>query len=792
MHLAIAAFVAGTWLCQQQGGLPPPVAVLLGSTAWTVAAVWAFRRSFTLPGMRTLVWCLMAALAGFLLATGRAHVRLADELLPEFEGRPLSVTGVVADLPVETAGGWRFAFAVEEASPSIPSRILLNLSPPRDTGQGDPDGEPAEAAPHAAAPRVRPGERWRFTVVLQRPHGAANPHGTDYEATLFERGLRATGRVLHAPPPERIDDFVPAPMSFVHRLRDRVRERFREALPGREYAGVLIALAVGDQQAIPQAQWEVFRRTGIAHLVSISGLHVSMVGVLVGALVGWRWRRMPRRVVRVPAIKAAAAAGLLAAAAYAALAGLAIPTQRSLIMLAVVALAVLGGREIGSLRVLAAALLCVVGFDPWAVLAPGFWLSFGAVAIIMLVLGGRMRRPGPWRAALVTQIGITLATIPALLGLFNAFSLVSPLANAFAIPLVSFAITPLTLLAIVLPARPLLKLAHLLTEWMMLGLEWLSSLPHAMWQQAAAPGALVLAATLGGLWLLLPRGTPARLAAAFATVPLLGWSPARPAPGEFRLTALDVGQGTAVHVQTATHDLVYDAGPAYGPHADAGARVVLPYLRAQGLARVDRLVVSHDDADHSGGVPAVLAGVAVDEIVADAAVIQRWAVLHDGLGRQCEAGLQWSWDGVLFAALAPDRSMQGDTDGNDASCVLRISAPGGSALLAGDIERAAERTLVAAYGAALAADIVLVPHHGSRSSSGEAFVQATGADAAIFSVGYRNRYRHPHEEVLRRWSEAGAAIWRSDRDGAVIAEVGARGVALRAQRHAERRYWHGR
>lgn len=786
------AFVAGTWLCQQQGSLPAPQVLLLGSTAWTVALMWAFRRNFTAPGMRLLVWCLIAAAAGFLLATGRAHLRLADELLPEFEGRPLSVTGVVADLPVETVAGQRFALAVEDASQSIPSRLLLSLSAPRDTLQEDPDRDPAEAAPRAAASRVRPGERWRFTVVLQRPHGAANPHGTDYEATLFERGLRATGRVLLSPSPERLDDFVPAPMTFVHRLRDRVRERFREALPGRDYAGVLIALAVGDQQAIPQAQWEVFRRTGIAHLVSISGLHVSMVGVLVGALVGWRWRRMPRRVVRVPAIKAAAASGLLAAAAYAALAGLAIPTQRSLIMLAVVALALLSGREIGSVRVLAAALLCVVGFDPWAVLAPGFWLSFGAVAIIMLMLGGRMRRPGPWRAALVTQVGITVATVPALLGLFQSFSLVSPLANAFAIPLVSFAITPVTLLAIVLPARPLLKLAHLLTEWMMHGLEWLASLPHAMWQQAAAPGELVIAATLGVLWLLLPRGTPARLAAAFAAVPLLGWSPERPAAGEFRLTALDVGQGTAVHVQTATHDLVYDAGPAYGAHMDAGARVVLPYLRAQGLPRVDRLVVSHDDADHSGGVPAVLGGVAVGEIVAEAAVIQRWAALHDGLGRQCEAGLRWDWDGVRFAALAPDRSLRDEADGNDASCVLHISAAGGSALLAGDIERTAERDLVAAYGAELAADIVLVPHHGSRSSSGEAFVQATGADAAIFSVGYRNRYRHPHDEIVRRWSEAGASIWRSDRDGAVIADVGARGVALRAQRQLQRRYWHGR
>lgn len=765
--------------------------MLAVAAVWTGGAAWTFRRGFASPPLRIALVCALAAVAGFQLAVLRGHLRLADALPLELEGRTLNVTGVVADLPQEQDGDQRFAFTVEEASESVPRHILLRLPASRgaDSDAAEVADEPARAGSVA---RVRPGERWRFTVVLSRPHGAANPHGTDYEATLFERGLRATGRIVQAPAPQRLEGLGWAPMAQIHRLRDHIRERFREAIPGREYAGVLIALAVGDQQAIPQAQWEVFRRTGIAHLVSISGLHVSMVGVLVGWIVGWRWRRVPRRVSRIPAVKAATAAGLAAAAGYAALAGLAIPTQRSLLMLAVIALAILSGREIGSTRVLALALLCVVGFDPWAVLSPGFWLSFGAVAIIMLLLGGRIRRPGVWQAALVTQLGITLATIPALLGLFNAFSLISPLANAFAIPLVSFAITPVTLLAMVLPAAPLLKLAHGLTDLMMIGLEWLASLPQAMWEQAAAPPGLVAAATAGMLWLLLPRGTPSRLAAALAVLPLLAWTPQRPQEGDFRLTVLDVGQGTAVHVQTARHDLIYDAGPAYGSRVDAGARVVVPYLRGQGVSRLDRLVVSHDDLDHSGGVPAVLGGVAVGEIVADAAPVQRWAPLHDGLDRRCEAGLEWAWDGVVFAALGPREADVGETGGNDASCVLRIASVGGRVLLAGDIERAAEQWLVNTAGSALAAEVVLVPHHGSGSSSSPAFVEATGADAAIFSVGRRNRYRHPHPTVLQRWSEAGAQVWRSDRDGAIVVQVGARGVDISAQRTADKRYWQGR
>lgn len=790
MQFATLAFVAGTWLCQQLGSLPGGMPLLLVAAGWTGASYWTFRCGVASPSLRTVLVCILAALAGFQLAALRAHVRLADALPLELEGRPLSVTGVVADLPVEGESDQRFAFDVEEASGEVPRRILLRLSASPAVDREADDSH--QATQDAASRRVRPGERWRFTVVLSRPHGAANPHGTDYEATLFERGVRATGRILHTPSPQRLEGFVWAPMALVHRLRDQVRERFREAIPGREYAGVLIALAVGDQQAIPQAQWEVFRRTGIAHLVSISGLHVSMVGVLVGWIVGWRWRRVPRRVSRIPAIKAATAAGLLAAAAYAALAGLAIPTQRSLIMLAVLALAILSGREIGGTRVLALALLCVVGFDPWAVLSPGFWLSFGAVAIIMHLLGGRVRRPGAWRAALVTQLGITLATIPALLGLFNAFSLISPLANAFAIPVVSFAITPVTLLAMVLPAAPLLKLAHGLTALMMVGLEWLASLPQAMWEQAAAPGSLVMAATLGVLWMLLPRGTPGRFAGALAVLPLLGWSPQRPAEGEFRLTVLDVGQGTAVHVQTATRDLVYDAGPAYGSRVDAGARVVVPYLRAQGVVRLDRMVVSHDDLDHSGGVPAVLGSVAVGEVVADAAAVRRWASLHDGLDRRCEAGLEWAWDGVAFSVLAPKEAASGEAGGNNASCVLRIATAGGRVLLAGDIERAGEQRLVETAGSELAAQVVVVPHHGSRSSSSQAFVDAADADAAIFSVGYRNRYGHPHPEVVRRWSEAGAQVWRSDRHGAITVHVGPRGPAIIAQRAAESRYWHGR
>lgn len=782
--MAIFMFAAGIWACQQQATLPGWPVLGLAAAGLTIATLRLFRQPIPHAVRVRVLMAALACVAGFVWAATRAQVRLADFLAEGMEGVPVVMTGVVADLPLATADGTRFVFEVEEAPPGVPRRVQLDWPHPGAQAEGEGSTD--------RVPRLRPGERWRLNARLQRPHGAMNPHGGDYEATLLERGVRATGRVLPKSGAEMLAAWVADPVLWIHRLRDVVRERFRAALPGRPYAGVLIALAIGDQQAIPQAQWEIFRRTGIAHLVSISGLHVSMVGLLLAWIVGWKWRRMPHRVVRCPASKVAAAAGFVGAAGYAALAGMSVPTQRSLVMLAVLALAVLSGRETGGVRLLAIALLCVLLFDPWAVLAPGFWLSFGAVAVMILVLGGRLRRQEGWRAGVSTQLGITLGTVPALLGLFNGFSVVSPFANALAIPVVSFAITPLVLLAMVLPAAPLLKLAHALMAALMVALEWMARLPWAMWQQAAAPGYLVLAATLGVGWAMLPRGTPGRTAGVLAMFPLLAWAPPRPAEGEARIVTLDVGQGTAVHVQTAEHDLLYDAGPATPSGRDAGARVVVPYLNASGVARLDRAIVSHDDSDHSGGMPAVLAALPVGRLTADVPVIERVRGVHAGPAEACVAGAGWNWDGVEFRILHPVDDARRDGGDNNASCVLQVVTRGARALLSGDIERAAEEVLLAREREALAADLVVVPHHGSRSSSGADFVAATGADAVVYSAGYRNVYRHPSPEVVERWAASGATGWRTDRQGAIVAMLGDRGLAVTAQRSVAARYWHGR
>jgi competence protein ComEC len=517
------------------------------------------------------------------------------------------------------------------------------------------------------------------------------------------------------------------------------------------------------------------------------------VALIFGGLGGWLWRRLPALALRFAALRAAAVAGLVAACAYALLAGLGIPVLRALIMLAAAATALVCGRGLAASRVLAIALAAVLVADPWAVLAAGFWLSFGAVGVILYLLAGRHGQPAGtgWRAALKIQLAIQLALAPALVLLFHSFSLVSLPANALAIPLVSYIVTPLALLAVVLPVDALLLLAHWCLGWMMVWLEWLAGFDFALWRQAAPPAWLVLAGSGAAAWLLLPRGTPGRPAAAVVLALLLGWQAPRPPAGEFTATVLDVGQGLAVHLQTARHDLLYDAGPRYGPGSDAGERVILPYLGATGVSRLQRLLLSHDDGDHVGGADSLLDGIAVDQVMAgEPAAVAR---PDGGLRRACLAGERWEWDGVRFEVLHPFDPAPGARRSNDQSCVLRVAAAGGSMLLMGDLEAGGEAAMLARHGAAaLASSVIVVGHHGSRSSSSPAFVDAVRPQAAIHSAGYRNPFGHPHPAVWARWAEAGARNWRTDGEGAIAVAVGADGVVVAGERQRAPRYWHGR
>jgi len=522
MRLFVAAFATGIWLLQQQADLRglPWLAALIGAVVLLLVLrrhllkVETADREKSAPAIRRFaapaLLIVAAASLGFAWAAALAQLRLADELPAALEGRDMELTGVVAGLPQALERGVRFEFDVEQAVAGVPPRISLAWY----RGRDDADDEASPVVP------VRAGERWRFTVRLKRAHGNLNPHGFDYEAWLFERGIRATGYVRPASA-ARIEAQVWRPGYAVEMLRETIRDRFRAVLPDAPYAGILIALAVGDQHAIDPGLWQTFARTGITHLMSISGLHVTMLAGLAYALVNWLWRRSANLPLRLPAQHAAAMGGFLAAFLYCLLAGFAVPAQRTLYMLAVVVAARLSAREISGSRVLSLALLLVLLLDPWAVLAAGFWLSFGAVALLFHIGSGRL---GPvhwlleWGRA---QWAVTLGMLPALLALFQQFSLVSPLANALAIPLVSLVVTPLALLGSLPLLDPLLFLAHAVTAWMMIFIDWLAALPLAIWQQAAPPVWAVLLALAGGLWLLLPRGFPSRWLGVLAFLPLL-------------------------------------------------------------------------------------------------------------------------------------------------------------------------------------------------------------------------------------------------------------------------------
>lgn len=783
MRLAILAFALGVWACQWQAALPALGVLAAIAAASGVCAAVAGR--FSRTSLRRAAVAFAAAGIGFVWACGYGMLRLAESLPAELEGRDIVVDGVVAGLPQMLDAGQRFVFEVEHAeADGVPRLLLLGWY----RGRAEAESEFAR--------QVHAGERWRLTVRLKRPHGNLNPHGYDYEAHLFERGLRATGYVRNGQTALKLADFVATPTTLVERLRERTRERILAALPEAPLAGVLVALVIGDQQAIGGDLWERFNRTGITHLMAISGLHVTMLAGVVGVLVGGIWRRVPWLALRLPAQKAAALAGVLGAWAYCLLAGFAVPAQRTLVMLAVVAIALWAGRLTQGSRVLALALLAVLLFDPLAIRSAGFWLSFGAVAALLYADAGRIGHTdrtgrGGWlRRAIASQWAVTLALLPALLALFQQFSLVSPLANAFAIPLVSLAITPLALLGSLLHLDLLLLVANRLAEWMMLGIDVLSGATWAVWQQAAPPWWSVLLGLTGCAILLLPRGFPARGLGAIMLLPLLTAQGPRPAEGAARITVLDVGQGLAVHVQTAAHDLVYDTGPQFSIEANSGNRIILPYLRALGVSRLDRLIVTHQDRDHSGGAEALLAGLPVALVQSSLGADSPYRLSAPGQ-QACIDGEAWEWDGVRFEMLHPRAAAYAlpVAKTNDLSCVLMVTAGGRRMLLTGDIEAVSELDLVSRHGARLRADVLLAPHHGSRTSSHPAFLDAVAPAAVVLPVGYRNRFRHPNGEVMARYAARGVAVHRTDGDGAVIVSLGD-ALGIEHTRALRRRYWH--
>ena len=788
MRSAILSFALGIWLLQQQAALPD------FSWAWLplllAPAVLLPRRILWLRIIRLALIAALACTLGFFYAAWIAQQRLADALPPEWQGRDIEVTGVVAELPRQHERGLSFAFDAEQVrtpGAHVPQHILLSTY----------DSESRAPLP------LHAGERWRLTLRLKQPHGSVNPHGFDFEAWMLEQNLRASGYVQRKGENTRVETLVKTPGYLIEHMRENVRDAFHKTLKDAPYTGVLTALAIGDQSSIPAAQWQVFTRTGVNHLMSISGLHITMLAGLAFALTYALWRRSVRLTLRLPARKAAAISGLGVALAYALLSGYSVPAQRTVYMLATVAAALWLSRTVAATQMLCAALLVVLLYDPWAVLSPGFWLSFGAVALIFYVSAHRLHAAQLQRETLMQSVmhglaeygrvqwAMMIGLIPPLLALFQQVSLVSPVANAFAIPLVSFVVVPLTLLGALVPFDWILQLAHQAMSACMVALEWLNRMPDAVWTQHAPPAWSIALGMAGALWCLLPRGFPVRWLGLLAMLPMFLTRPDTPPQGALHLVIFDVGQGLSVAAQTRDHVLLYDAGPDFGGEADSGNRILVPSLRGMGIAELDQLMLTHDDTDHTGGALSVMQSMPIGSLSSslpdDSPILQQAQIRQ-----RCHDGQNWDWGGVHFAVLHPSTASYAEEkiSKNNLGCVLRISTGKYSVLLAADIEKDSERRLLQQHADQLPATLLVVPHHGSKTSSTPPFVAAVHPRAAVFTAGYRNRYGHPKPEVVERYRAAGSELLRSDQDGAIIVDMDAENFTIERYRSSHARYWH--
>jgi len=754
MRVAVA-MLAGVALVQLFPALPPRwLAMLALLPAFALYLHGLARR---IPG---------AFLLGVAWACACGQAAMAQRLPAQLSGHDFLVEGRVLGLPMRDEQGQRFDFRIDRSREAalLERRVRLSWH-----GQ--------------AAPVLEPGSRWRLLLRLKRPRGVLDPGASDAEQRALVQGIAANGSVRE-PRSARLL----ANGGGIDAWRARWSRRIELALPEGQ-ARFVQALALGDTRALTERDWEVLRATGLTHQIAISGFHVGMVASFAALLLLGLHRLLPALGRLAPAPQSAAVVALLAAVGYAALAGFALPTVRTLLMIAAVLVARLLRRGASMAESLALALIAILCADPLAVLTPGFWLSFAGVAWLGWCLPAR-EQGGQVRGFLQAQGVATLALLPLTVWFFGQASLPGPIANLVGIPVISLAVVPLCLLGLAASwSSPALgtqcwHLASALMAWLWHWLELMAAWPAAMWW-LPEPSLFALAlACVGAFWLLLPRAGPGKTLALLLFLPLLLPARDRPANGEVDIEVLDVGQGLSVLVRTRDHALLYDAGPGSARGPDAGDSIVVPALHALGVHRLDTLLISHGDADHAGGMAAVRRAWPRARVLG----VEGWAQPGMGLCRDTQS---WRWDGVGFRVLHPPPWFPYLK--NESSCVLRIEAGGRVALLPGDIGKAVEARLLHLHGPRLHAELLLVPHHGSRGSSSEAFVAGVRPAVAVASVGAGNRFGLPRAEVVARYEAQGARVLSTAEGGALSFRLGAQGLRLRGARRLQQpRYWRER
>jgi len=750
MIVSALSFLAGLLVVQQFSVLPSSqwlivIAVVAGIMAWLRYWRWLF---FVMG----VLWAIVFAMT-----------RLADRLPESLEGIDIPVKGIIVDLPEQDERRTRFDFIVTGSAQKLPSRLRLSWYFP---------DQPIKA-----------GQHWFFAVKLKRPHGSLNSGGFDYERWLFTEGVGAAGYVRTSPKPVLLGRN-PA-WTSISVWRQSITDRLSLILSDRPSLALIKALTIGDGNSITQTQWNVFRKTGTTHLVVISGSHVGLVAGLVYFLVLklWAWTGMlvwsPQRV--------AAVAAMLVAVFYAGLAGFSVPTQRSVIMLAIVMFAIILQRNTRPFNTLAVALFAVLAFDPLAVLATGFWLSFLAVSVIVYAVAGRLGKSTYFLEVIKINWATSVGLSPLLLFFFQQVSFISPLANFIAVPVISLLAVPLSLLAVlVMFSSPLLaSKLFIIVDTTLQGLWWLlahlAELPLATISHAQPSVWALVFAIPGILLLLAPSGIPARWLSLVMFLPLVFTTSKKPETGDINMTLLDVGQGLSAVVQTANHWLVYDTGAKFSAESDLGQSVLLPFLRRQGAGKIDKLIISHGDNDHIGGSASLMRGIPTEQVLTS--VPQQ---LSDYSPVMCAVGQSWTWDKVRFTILSPQHAVVSE---NNNSCVLKIQSEHGTVLLTGDIEALAESWLIETYGNNIKANVLIAPHHGSKTSSTLEFLQAVQPEYVLIPAGYRNQFGHPHRDVLLRYQQIKAKWFNSADSGAITINVRDDLWIVQSMRETESKYW---
>jgi competence protein ComEC len=735
MYFQNLAFISGVLLLHTSGTAP----------AWSPFI--ALTMALCALRWKPLVFLLL----GYCWAGWCVQETLRQQLDPALEGETVHIEGRIEEVEQRSTGGARrFIFVMDRMDGGGGWKVFRGR---------------ARMRWYEPVPQLSPGDRWVLEVRLKRPHGYANPGSFDYERWLFQQGFRATGYVRANSDNHRIG-----------RISPGMLERFRDRLTGYlsttgdvPSAALLQALTVGDRSAISASQWSVLNATGTTHLLAISGLHISLVAALVFWLARVVWSRSAILAEYFASARVAAVVAIIAALGYALLSGFAIPARRAVIMIGVLMLAVLLRRYSGFIYLVSLAAVVTLVYDPLSVLAAGWWLSFWAVLLIAWLGGGRLGRSDVIRRWFSIHVLLALGMMPLLLLLFQRTSLIAPLANMIAVPVVAMVIVPIALSGVLVFTLSevaggwLLGLAGYLLDWLWPVLSWLGNLEHASWNGHSPVWWTLLPALAGLALLLAPRGVPGRWVGTLLLLPVFLVRPERPQPGALQVTLLDVGQGLSVVVQTARHVLVYDTGPGFSEDFDAGMAVVVPFLRQQGITRLDTLVVSHGDNDHIGGARSLLSSYPAEQVLTS--VPDRLSVFDPV---PCRRGMQWVWDAVRFTILHPDELPE--NSGNNASCVLRVEAAGGGrVLLTGDIEQETERVLLRTQRERLAAEVLVVPHHGSNTSSTSDFIAAVAPQFALIPSGYLNRYRFPRPPVTQRYRQAEAVMLETGRNGAITA-----------------------